>query len=59
MEDRTIIETLLHKLKLALDMGWATWWAVVLGFTITGSNSETRHLPGTPSTSISFFPYSF
>jgi len=30
-------ETLIEGLKLALEMGWATWWALVLGFTIAGA----------------------
>lgn len=31
------METLLHGLRLALEMGWETWWALVLGFTIVGA----------------------
>ena len=29
--------TLWHGLKLAGEMAWATWWALVLGFTIAGA----------------------
>ncbi len=30
-------ETLLDGLRLAGEMGWETWWALVLGFTIAGA----------------------
>ena len=35
-----IIETILAGIGLALDMAWETWWALVLGFTITGAVEE-------------------
>ena len=31
------ISTIWEGLKLAGEMAWATWWALVLGFTITGA----------------------
>jgi uncharacterized membrane protein YraQ (UPF0718 family) len=31
------IDTIWQGLKLAGEMAWATWWALVLGFTITGA----------------------
>jgi len=31
------METLLNGLTLAIEMGWETWWALVLGFTIAGA----------------------
>lgn len=37
MNVMTVIDTLLHGLQLALEMGWATWWALVFGFTIAGA----------------------
>ena len=33
----TAVETLLEGLTLAAEMGWETWWALVLGFTIAGA----------------------
>ena len=35
-----LIETILAGIGLALDMAWETWWALVLGFTITGAVEE-------------------
>ncbi|MFB6084131.1 MAG: permease [Halorientalis sp.] len=32
-----IVDTLIEGLKLAAEMGWETWWALVLGFTIAGA----------------------
>jgi len=32
-----MMETLRQGLMLALEMGWETWWALVLGFTIAGA----------------------
>ncbi|MFB6195262.1 MAG: permease [Haloplanus sp.] len=32
-----IVETLFEGLRLAAEMGWETWWALVLGFTIAGA----------------------
>lgn len=36
----TMIGSLLDGLELALDMAWETWWALVLGFTLTGAVEE-------------------
>ncbi|RBI60650.1 permease [halophilic archaeon] len=36
----TILGSLLRGLALALDMAWETWWALVLGFTLTGAVEE-------------------
>mgnify|MGYP000179835432 CR=1 FL=1 len=33
----TVTETLVEGLRLAGEMGWETWWALVLGFTIAGA----------------------
>ncbi|RMB18484.1 hypothetical protein ATH50_1942 [Haloplanus aerogenes] len=33
----TVVETLVEGLTLAAEMGWETWWALVLGFTIAGA----------------------
>jgi len=33
----TVVETLIEGLRLAAEMGWETWWALVLGFTIAGA----------------------
>ncbi|MFC5366039.1 permease [Salinirubrum litoreum] len=35
-----LVETILAGIGLALDMAWETWWALVLGFTITGAVEE-------------------
>ncbi|MFB6092490.1 MAG: permease [Haloquadratum sp.] len=32
-----VVETLVEGLRLAGEMGWETWWALVLGFTIAGA----------------------
>ncbi|MFB6080197.1 MAG: permease [Haloferacaceae archaeon] len=32
-----IVETLLEGLRLAGEMAWETWWALVLGFTVAGA----------------------
>ncbi|MFB6308893.1 MAG: permease, partial [Haloarculaceae archaeon] len=32
-----VVETVVEGLRLAGEMGWATWWALVLGFTIAGA----------------------
>lgn len=36
----TFISSLLHGIALAADMAWETWWALVLGFTLTGAVEE-------------------
>ncbi|WP_435066745.1 permease [Haloplanus sp. C73] len=33
----TVVETLVEGVRLAGEMGWETWWALVLGFTIAGA----------------------
>ncbi|WP_251343233.1 permease [Haloplanus halophilus] len=33
----TVAESLIEGLRLAAEMGWETWWALVLGFTIAGA----------------------
>ena len=33
----TFISTLWHGIELAAEMAWATWWALVLGFSIAGA----------------------
>jgi uncharacterized membrane protein YraQ (UPF0718 family) len=33
----TTVGTLIEGLRLAAEMGWETWWALVLGFTIAGA----------------------
>jgi uncharacterized membrane protein YraQ (UPF0718 family) len=33
----TLVETTLEGLRLAGEMAWETWWALVLGFTIAGA----------------------
>ncbi|MFC4551906.1 MULTISPECIES: permease [Halorussus] len=35
-----LVDSLLEGLGLALSMAWETWWALVLGFTITGAVEE-------------------
>ncbi len=32
-----LVDTLIHAMQMALEMAWATWWALVLGFTIAGA----------------------
>ncbi|WP_227354535.1 permease [Haladaptatus salinisoli] len=36
----SIITSLLHGIGLAIGMAWETWWALVLGFTLTGAVDE-------------------
>ncbi len=36
----SIISSLLHGIALAFGMAWETWWALVLGFTLTGAVEE-------------------
>ncbi len=36
----SFITSLLHGIALAADMAWETWWALVLGFTLTGAVEE-------------------
>lgn len=33
----TVVETLIEGVRFAAEMGWETWWALVLGFTIAGA----------------------
>ena len=33
----SFFETFIEAMKLALEMGWETWWALILGFTIAGA----------------------
>lgn len=33
----SFLDTLIHAFTLAGEMAWATWWALVLGFTIAGA----------------------
>ena len=33
----TVVESFVEGVRLAAEMGWETWWALVLGFTIAGA----------------------